>query len=305
MATTAKKRVSARSSKRKGAVDVLQNALKSTGEHLGDIVWVDVSAVDVDRDDLRNQFANVGLPPSLVRPDPEGQSALGFASAKYRERDRDIFLRRTRRRGREVMVVRQTGHKFDTLASLEAVGRTLLVNRRTNNDAELEQVLTEIESTFQHHLSYAGGAEVSSTVVGAMLDWCGGIRLKDQGHVYWVPAAGANDLRALKSVIDNLGDSHVTVVSVHENDENRAALQRAAAQSFEAELRRANEELDGFAKRSAETRASTLERRLAEFSDLREKVELYSDILDKQKGKLLKGLKAASDRCKEMIATME
>jgi MoxR-like ATPase len=61
-------------SKRKkaaGAVADLQSALSGPGAHLGDIVWVEMAGVDVERDDLRQRFTTAGLPASLVTPDPD------------------------------------------------------------------------------------------------------------------------------------------------------------------------------------------------------------------------------------------
>jgi hypothetical protein len=287
------------------AVTELQDALKGAGPHMGDIVWIEMSDVDVERDALRQQFAAAGLPASLITPDPDAQSALGRAVGRYRESGRGIFLRRPQQRGREVMIVQQHGEAFDVLATVDVDGSQLRIARRAGANGQLEPVVKEIEREFDHHLRCARGSEVSHVMVTTILSWCGGIRLKENGHVYWVPAAGAQDLRAMKGVADGLGDSHVTVIPVHATDESRAALQRAATQSFEAELRKANEELDAFAESAKDTRSSTLERRLAEFADLREKVELYSDILERQKGRLLKGLEGAAERCRGLIAGLE
>ena len=287
------------------AVADLQGALKGAGPHMGDIVWIEMSDVDVERDALRQQFATAGLPASLITPDPDAQSALGRAVGRYREAGRGIFLRRPQQRGKEVMIVQQRGETFDVLATVDVDGSQLRVVRRADANGQLESVVKEMEREFDHHLRYARGSEVSHVMVTTILSWCGGIRLKENGHVYWVPAAGAQDLRATKGVADGLGDSHVTVIPVHATDESRAALQRAATQSFEAELRKANEELDAFAESEKDTRSSTLERRLAEFADLREKVELYSDILERQKGRLLKGLEGAAERCRGLIAGLE
>lgn len=290
---------------RGAAKDAVAGVLARGGEHLGDIAWFDGGGVRELRWRLRDNLAAADLPRSLAPDDPDPRAALGKAVSAHRERGRGVFLRRAERRGEEVLVVVQDGDDFDVAArvSVDATG-DLAVAKEPGVNGRVDEVLSEIRSEFREHLDNASTQEVSSMVVDAILGWCGGIRLKERGHVYWVPAAGRDELRALKGVVDDLGSSHLTVLPVHDSDEAKDGLRRAARASFEQQLNDVAEELEAFASRD-NVRASTLQRRLEEFQDLRDKVELYSDVLDKQKGRLLGRLEEARRRAVDLLSEID
>lgn len=302
---TTKRNRSAQSTSKKRAEDVIGTALKSGGAHLGDVIWCEMSGVRVERDALRSMLVQEGLPDSLAPDDPDPKAALGKAVGAYREKGRNRFLRRSEKRGQEVLVVKQDGKSFEPTATITVDPDTgafqVSHHPAYQQGDETDAVVEEVRAEYNEHLRYAKSAEVGSMVVDVVLGWCGGIRLKGNGHVYWAPSMGGDEVRALKRVVDQLGQSYLTVFPVHETEEARAGLKRAAQASFEEELRKAHDEIAKF-KEAGGARPSTLERRLEEFEDLKGKVELYGDILDKQKKKLLDGLKDAGTAVREMLA---
>lgn len=319
------------------AMEKIGEALKGPGLHLGDVVWLSLGSVSITRDELRNRLVTQGLPESLAPDDPSAQAAFGAAVTHYREGNRNMFLRRVERgrRGGDVVIVHQVGADKADFKNCGRMGvkddGTLFLDRSVDWVEDASGVVSAVQANFEHHKSYVSTPELSSMVVNTLLNWCGGIRLRDRGNIYWCHEAGKSEVRSLASVIEGIGGSYMSVLPVHDTQvyvcpthggemsptpgacgvcgrklhatkEARHAVSRAATESFEAELASIFKELDDF--RANSPRESTLERRLDEFEDLRNRVDLYADILDKQKDRLSRRLDEATEQVKQMIATV-
>lgn len=324
--------------RRAEANDAVKAALAGPGDHLGDVVWVSFGSVKARRSDIRAAFVAQGLPEALAPSDPTPDAAFGWATASIRKRDDGVFVRRVdaQRRGSDVMIVQQVPgqSKLDTFITLGRLGLDL-ANRPTaikgadwNNAAD--EVTAAIEREFDLRIEHADTAELSASVIASILSWCGGIRLRDRGNVYWAHHAGRAEIRALAAVVEKFGTSNLAVLPVHDTAiwtcsthgseissaagncsvcgralvqtrEAHRAVQRAAADSFTAELAEIEAQLAEFSK-SDKVRASTIEHRLEAFADLRDRVELYSDVLDNKKSALLARLDKAKDAARALIA---
>jgi hypothetical protein len=294
-------------------VEKITSALPTSGLHLGDVVWCSLQDVRVTRQDLHDTFVRNGLDPNVVKTTSSPEGALGKAISGWREREQGdrIFLRRSEKRSSDCLIVRQEGRVFHTMARVwirdaqGVVHQVPQIERSvTHADHRSDAIFHELALGFAEHFSFADSSEVGATVVDTILNSLKGIRLKNQGHVYWIPGTRAREIRALKDIVDQLGQSFMSILPIHESKEARASLQVAATQSFEQELKAAVAELTEFTA-SETIRVSTLERRLEQYGQLREKVELYADILATKKDQLLAGLEGARQTARNLIAKQE
>jgi len=297
---------------KKSDIETLMQGQGSTGaRHMGDVVWLSMSGVEAKRADIRAAFAQHGLPEALAPSDPSAEAAFGMAVGAYGSGvEHGIFLRRvdTKTKGSDVLLL-HTQKGVGTLDEVQTVGRVGVTMAGkiavTKNPAlwgfKADQVVNDLTSTFDNRLERATSSELGGAVVAAVLGWCGGIRLRDRGNVYWAHSAGAQEVRSLARVLEQFGTSYLAVLPVHDNAEARGAVQRAAAESFACELRDISDELAKFSK-SSTLRTSTLERRLEEYEDLAQRVDLYSDILSGKRADILAGLEAAKVAVRKMLA---
>jgi hypothetical protein len=294
-------------------IEQVSSKLDQTGAHLGDVVWLSMSGVDVKRADIRAAFVSEGLPEALAPEDPSQEAAFGMAVNAYGNgAERGIFLRRadTKRKGSDVLLLR-TVKSAGGLDQVETVGRVgvtqtgIAVTKDPSLwSADADGALFEIEAAYNARMERATSSELGSAVVAALLGWCGGIRLRERGNVYWAHAAGAQEVRALAKVLAQFGGSYLAVLPVHDNTEARGAVQRAAAESFESELRDIAAELEAFAGRDG-LRASTLEHRLERYEDVRNRVDLYADVLSSKRDDLLAKLEAAKAELRKLLTEQD
>ena len=103
-------------------------------------------------------------------------------------------------------------------------------------------------------------------------------------------------------------DRHVLLALVSDSvlaADSPAEVSRAANESFETELKAVFAELAEFKQEDASPRPSTLERRLEDYEDLRNRVDLYSEILGKQKDKLSRRLKEAEKVVRDLLTSTD
>jgi hypothetical protein len=299
----------------KSNIEQVMEAKGATGaRHMGDVVWLSMSGVEAKRADIRAAFAQQGLPEALAPADPSAEAAFGMAVGAYGSgSEHGIFLRRvdTKHKGSDVLLLhtRKGIGALDDVQTIGRVGVTLAGKIAVTQNAALwdfkaDQAVRELTNTFDNRMEHATSSELGGAVVAAVLSWCGGIRLRDRGNVYWAHSAGAQEVRSLARVLEQFGTSYLAVLPVHDNTEARGTVQRAAAESFACELRDISEELAKFSK-SSTLRTSTLERRLEEYEDLAQRVDLYSDILSLKRNDILGALEKAKETVRQMLASTD
>lgn len=328
-------------SKQSAAVEKITEAMQGPGAHLGDVVWQSLTGVNITRSELVDRLRAQGLPDSLAPESPTAQASFGAAVSGFREGTQNFFLRRAERgkKGGDVLIARQmpnagTTPKLVVCAKVKVRDDfSLVVEQEAEWTEDAQGVIDALRTGTKRHLDYVSTTELSSMVVSTILGWCGGIRLRDRGNIYWCHASGGPEIRALSAVIDGIGSSYISVMPVHDTEvfvcekhgsevsptpgacgmcgkplvatkEARHAVARAATESFESELSAVFEELEAFKQEDATVRPSTLERRLEDFEDLRNRVDLYADILDNQKGKLEARLDDAAKQVRAMLVSV-
>ena len=303
-------------------LDEIKGALQGPGPHLGDIVWMSLADVNVSRAELRDRYKANGLPETLCPADPSAEAGFGAAVSAFKERGGAFFLRRVergKRSGDVLLIEHQTvevlaptltdphatkieSEKFVTMAQIgiDDASSTLRIAKSADWKPEAMAVFNALSLAFDTHMNTMPASELSATLVRTLLGWCGGIRLRERGNLYWCHASGQEQVRGLLSVVNGIGDSYLALVPVHDSSEARKSVARAARESFEGELAAVHAELRDFA--STTPRASTLQRRLDEYEELRARVDLYADILEAQKDSLAARLDEATAKVKSMLA---
>lgn len=290
---------------------------KNPGAHMGDVVLPEMHSVEITRSDLQQRFVDEGLPKHLVSAELSVKAALGKAAARFRDPDLGYFTKRSKKRGSEVLLVRQVGRSFETLAVITAddAKKTIVAEPGPDTaaygvqpgmlDEVTRQQFDQLKTKFDWHRAFADSGELGDLCVSVLLEYCGGIRLKDSGHAYWVPAGSADTVRALDRVITGLGKSDLGVLPVHVTARGHATVQKMAVASFEADLAKLRGKIAEFRENIDKTRPSSVARRLDMFEDIRSKCEFYADILASEQRRLLKDLEEAKADAKALLDDMD
>jgi hypothetical protein len=132
----------------------------------------------------------------------------------------------------------------------------------------------------------------------------GGCRMVALGGIWWIPPSRANEIRAWASFMKEVyGDRAAFTCPQYDAEETIEALREASDQDLEGRLQKIEDKLEDFAK--AETvQVSTLEARLAEYSSLRDIVDLHDDLLGMRREALREKLAAAEKSLTETIDTL-
>jgi hypothetical protein len=300
------------------AFDHVRSALKGAGQkHLGDVVWVDIEDVDVLRSEIRDRFKQNGLDEKLAPVDPTPDAAFGAAVGLWRQsKDSPIFVRRAdsadKRRGSDALVIRQKSaqDKLDSLITEARVGLQsgsfhVFAKGAGFDTEEVQTVIKQLRKTYHHARDFANGAELGKCVVDVILETCKGIRMRDRGSVYYVNAAQGALVRSLQNAVEGLGKSHLAVLELHDGSANVGEVQRSATSAFANELEAITTELAAFREDAANgqgPKVSTLQRRIAEYKSLTDRVDLYAEILGDKQSQLLAGLEKAKRAVERMIA---
>lgn len=291
-------------------LDQVRGALDNAGSHMGDLTWW-ACAGQVRRVDARAELRAEGLPEDLLEEEISFQAALGRAKGSWREGDSGHLLRLDEDTG-ELLVVQQVKKTWELAATIAIDSNgALVVTPGPAHNPRADAVASELTVAYQRFRDYADGAEVGRAIRRGVA-MAGGICLKtvqrgggtaDGGHVYWVPAVNAQMLRSMASVVERLHVGAVDVVPVFETPDAVRSVSRAAVASFGEELRKIETELTRFG--SKRPRVSTLEDRMAEYAALRERVEVYADILGAKRDGLFAQLDAATKAARDMIAAID
>ncbi len=105
-----------------------------------------------------------------------------------------------------------------------------------------------------------------------------GVSCRQSGGVFFVPEKFQETLDALSKVVEEIGDNRIYQLPIFDTEEARSSLQEVAQRTFDDELRALETALETYDPDSV--RSSTLERKLEEFDALRNRVNLFTDVLN-------------------------
>jgi hypothetical protein len=287
----------------------LAQVTKTQGDHVGDMTWADFGGVLVERQKIRDSLKVNGLPETLIGEDVSVRRAFGDAVRDWRQGARKYKLDR-QYRGNSVRILRATDDKINpyvTCATLvpNETDDKIDVDATHEFDDGAQRVLDEVMAAYNKHRYYADSTEVGSMISGAIQGWFSGIRLSRSGKPYWVPSINASSLYALQSALEFIDGLTFNIIPIHDSQQGRLNLAQNAAADFMSRVKDVEKRLDEYEASGRKTKAVTLEDRLEDFEDLREKVDLYTDLLAAKRDKLIDKLNDATERCRKMLAVID
>ena len=138
-----------------------------------------------------------------------------------------------------------------------------------------------------------------SHMIRCLLQKMSRIRMKNSGHLYFVPASSLDTLYRLKSVVSELGggDTYLAVLPLADHPDNLNEVACEAKAGFEESIKFLRDKVKSF---SDVTRESTKERTVEEALDLKAQLELYRDI----SAELVESLQSDADALVDEVRDM-
>lgn len=182
--------------------------------------------------------------------------------------------------------------------ALDKEGRLILQDKRSKVAKEIEFLYAELENRYN-------ATDVRELLKRAVFRH-NGIPLRERGGVYFVPfnKDSETELNAIISVLETLTETSVYMPALPTNDQWKKAASSGAKKTLETEYKSLLSDLEGFANRVqggdlVQTRA--LNAKVKQAKELREKAEMFKDILSLR----VEDLQTASDcvlnAAKEML----
>lgn len=262
------------------SVSDLSRATTSAGDHLGDLVWWELSNADIAASTLKTTWENVGLDAHLLPEPPTPEKALRTAVRRCQVGQLDRLIRLGKEDDQQLVFAVVREEKLgDGSLSHQQEARVFLdrATGRLKSDSPGHDIVRTITDVFDVLIGTHTVDDVRRTIVRT-LHSLAAVTLRDSGGVYWVPRHFADTVRRLEQAINRIGASRFYVLPVHHTAMGSQALGAAARGSLDADLADLQKELDEF-KATPPDRRSTLQRRLQAFDELRSRAELYRDIL--------------------------
>lgn len=285
----------------------LKQAFAKSGTHLGDLVWWSLDDARVNRQTLEQLWRARSLDPALLPEAPTPEKA-------FREACKEAAVG-LKKNGRELRLAfenanqvvfelesfwwdgNKTEHSQEATVSLDLT----LSSPLPKVGGTACDVTQDVEARYQTLLTTHTTGDVGKMLVKTLKS-IKAFTLRPSGGVYFVPDASAQEIRNVRDVVQALGQSFMDVVPVHDGGtgEARESMAKAAQKSLEKDLADLVTELRTFVAKPP--RGDTLERRLEEFRQLREKAEFYRTLLSCQVDGLEKGLEDMTEIVQKMLA---
>lgn len=261
----------------------IKTILSTTGEHLGDLVWWTLSDAAVARTSLEAAWAGANLPLELLPEPPTAEKALKTAVREVALGKPDMLIRLGLENEHTIIfaVVRERKEADGSVIFTQEA--RVVMDRATENvttDQPTHLVAMGMTDAFHRLRTTHTADDVRRTVVRT-LHGMAAITLRDGGGIYWVPKNHADALRRLQGAVQRIGSSRMYLLPVHASEDATRTLGDAAKLSIEEDLSALQSEIDGFLQ-SPPDRPSTLVRRFDAFEALRQRAELYHQVLKVQ-----------------------
>ncbi len=262
-------------------IDSIIAALASTGRHLGDMIFWQLSDASVDRATFETRWAAAGLAPELLPEPPTAEKALKTAVRESAVGQQSRLIRLCVENEESVVfaVVLEERHPETGTLTYTQEARVSMDRAfgTLGTDNHQHEVVQSIVSKFARLRDTHGADDVRRTITRTLASF-NAVTLRESGGIYWVPAPYAKELRKLQGCIEQFGQSQVYLLPVHDSADASRTLGDVATKSLEDELNALKTEVAAFVAQPPE-RATTLVRRFDAFEQLRGRAALYRDIL--------------------------
>ncbi|MEW5848039.1 MAG: DUF6744 family protein [Myxococcota bacterium] len=265
------------------AFEDIKNALTTSGNHLGDLVWWTLSDAAVDRATLESTWNNAKLPVELLPEPPTAEKALKVSVRETAVGKPDLLIRLGKEDEQQIIFAVVREHRQpDGSVTFTQEARIVLdrATERLTADSASHPAAHGVLTAFARLRTTHTADDVRRTVVRT-LHGMAAITLRDGGGIYWVPKTHADGLRRLQGAVERIGSSRMYLLPVHDSADANRTLGEAAKLSIEEDLAGLQAEIDGFLQ-SPPDRPSTLVRRFDAFEALRQRAELYHQVLKVQ-----------------------
>ena len=280
----------------------VQESAVAKGEHLGTLCWWALNGATIPHDDLVAKAKVVGLDerhlPKAIKPVAAFRRAWRHAA---RGCPSGMMLREIGETPERIVVGLVREHADVDLAQLDydVVGR-ITFEKGTEVLAIQAQhdVGGEVQRLYAHHHEH-GSEDIRGMLTGLMRE--AGVSIRDAGGVYFVPPSFASTLSAMVQVVEGIGHNRVFTLPIADVADAKVTLADVARQTLDDEIRTLEAELEAFAESGADTRDSTLARRLAKFDELRGRVALFSGCLSFKADALVEKIGGLQDDLRDRL----
>ena len=284
------------------SLDLIKNALKNGGEHLGSLIFWSLGDARIDRATLESLWSGAALDAALLPDPPTAEKALKLAVREAQVGQRERLIRLGKEDETEIVFAIVHEHRGgDGNLTYQQEARIHLDRpcERLTSDAPRHDLVAAVETNFRTLRTTQTPDDVRRALVKALHSFAA-VTLREGGGVYWVPAPFAEKLRRLQSAIEKIGSSRVYLLPVSKSAEAERTLGEIAQGSIEAELEALKGEIATFVQAPPD-RASTLVRRFDAFEALRGRARLYREVLAVEVTDLDRQLDSLSATVEEML----
>ena len=296
------------------AVDKAREAMQRGEKHMGDLCWPEIWGVGelTKRAELRAWLVAEGLPDAMAREDVTARKAFGLALADCLTMpDMKAFaVQREDKRAQAALIREHVGTGVAKVTrtwaklSLDAAGNPALtwnVDASTwGSDDAARAVFDMFVTRFERHRDYVSHGEVGTMCTEAFLDYFGGVRLRRNGGVYYVPPESADKLRAFSRVMTKLGSSSVPFLPVYDSAETVNVIGEQLHSELERQVLYVMEEAESLGGENGKARNSSLEVRLDKLVDIRNRSIACGVLLDGYRAQLEEALERAHASISEL-----
>lgn len=304
MATAAKQNV---------GVNKVAQALKGEGAPIGAMVfWSLGDNIEVKQDDLEAMFQTEKLDTNKWLP-PKIRAATAFSKALIlTRREAKGYMVRPILESQDahvVGIVKETADK--ATVDLDYAVECKVKFDKTNESVSLSTahpVGEMIRTHYKKLVDYYITRDVMRMLVcniGGRWGGCGmdSLMLRPSGGLYFVPQRYLPELVKHQNIVNQLGESEMTVLEIYDNASTRKNLAAPAKRSLEEELHEIEAEIEEFATKSV--REDTLKRRLASFKETKAKAEMYASMLSIKVDDINAGLAACTKRIMSLLNNVQ
>ena len=259
----------------KAAQDRLANA---GGKYLGSLLWWSLNGNRVEHAQLEALAAQHNLPerfvPHAIKPTQAFRRAWRHTASRLVDGQ---MLRPITETSDEVVVglVREVADAGTKDLEYDVLARITFDKHAARITSDRESIVVEsVRCMYAHHLAHTT-TDIRAMLTGFLGE--AGVALRESGGVYFVPSTHRQMLDALCAVVEAAGNNRTYRMPIVDTPAGRNTLRTIAERTLDEELRQLQDQLERFD--DEKVRASTLERKLETFGDLRSRVDLFARVL--------------------------
>lgn len=290
---------------RKQLVSTIESAANQGPEMLGCLVYWSLSDTEcrIKPATLEALFDGVGLDKDAWFP-PHIKATVAFRKTlrEAKRSSRAVLLRAIADNAKHIVYGVVTESVDEANEDLEyAVPARLIFNKETESvhTKGHHPTVQHIKDMYDGYLEDFVSWDVRRMLTRNIAHSMRSIPLRPSGGVYFAPARWLPEVLKHQQIVDQIPGCEMTVIRVAAGENNEHNLGRNTKVALRGELEAVKAQIEAF-KTGKSPRASTLERRVAEFKELKQRAEMYASMLSIQVTDITDGL----TECEEQVLLM-